>query len=142
MLCSSFPVAISLVRWISANAPTPTRDTPIELKLLEAIQRKGRLPEPTKQKEVRKGDILLTIPDFAYATEKVAIFCDGFAYHGSKDVLASDSQKRNELQADGWAVLTFWGKTILKYPDRCEEQIWRTWKARQSGAENRRVTTT
>jgi len=29
------------------------------------------------------------------------------------------------------AVLTFWGKTILKYPDRCEEQIWRVWKARQ-----------
>jgi very-short-patch-repair endonuclease len=119
-------------QWICANAPTPTKDTPIELKLLEAIQRKGRLPEPTKQKEIKKGDILLTIPDFAYEAEKIAIFCDGFAYHGSKDMLASDSQKRNELQADGWAVLTFWGKTILEHPNRCEQQIWLVWTARHS----------
>ncbi len=119
-------------QWISSNAPTPTKDTPIELKLLEAIQRKGRLPEPRRQKEIKKDDILLTVPDFAYESEKIAIFCDGFAYHGTKDALASDSQKRNEIQADGWAVLTFWGKTILKHPERCEEQIWRVWRARRS----------
>lgn len=120
--------------WIGANTPTSTKDTPIELKLLEAIRRNGRLPEPTKQKEIKKGDILLTVPDFAYEAERIAVYCDGFAYHGSKDVLASDSQKRNELQADGWAVLTFWGKTILKFPDRCEEQIWRIWSARHNPA--------
>ena len=93
------------------------KDTHIELKLLEPVHKNGRLPVPIKQKEIRKGDILLTIPDFAYETEKLAIFCDGFAYHGSKDVLASDSQKRNELQADGWAVLTFWGKQSSNIPN-------------------------
>ena len=68
--------------------------------------------------------MLLTVADFAYEEEKIAIYCDGFAFHGSKEKLASDADKRNKLQAKGWSVLTFWGHTILKYPERCEEQIW------------------
>ncbi|HWR96936.1 MAG TPA: helicase-related protein [Candidatus Methanoperedens sp.] len=111
--------------WIAGEGPKPpTAGTVIEQKLLEAIRAKGRLPEPVAQREFKDGPMLLTVADFAYEQEKIAIYCDGFAFHSSKEKLASDADKRNKLQAKGWSVLTFWGHTILKYPERCEEQIW------------------
>ena len=81
---------------------------------------------------------LITVADFAYEDAKIAIYCDGFAYHADKDKLASDAQKRNYVQSQGWAVLTFWGKTILKYPGRCEDQIWRVYAARRPTPEERK----
>jgi len=116
-------------QWLDQRAEEPTSGTVIEQRLLEAIRGGGRLPEPLAQREFRAASgALLTIADFAYEDQKIAIYCDGFASH--KDKVASDAQKRNELQAQGWAVLTFWGKTILKYPERCEEQVWRLYQAR------------
>jgi len=116
---------------MAAVAQSPA-DSVIEQKLCDAIKLRGRLPLPVKQREFLDGDRLLSVADFAYENEKIAIYCDGFAFHSGKDMLALDAQKRNELQAQGWAVLTFWGKTILKHPDRCEEQIWRTYCARKN----------
>jgi very-short-patch-repair endonuclease len=117
-------------RWIGEKGCEPTSGTVIEKALFQAIRESGRLPEPVPQKKFEKDGVTITIADFAYEEEKIAIYCDGFAYHAGKDKLASDAMKRNELQAQGWAVLTFWGKTILKYPGRCEEQIWRLYKER------------
>lgn len=117
--------------WIGENAPVPTKDTVIERRLRQAIEERGRLPVPVMQREFKNDEgVLITVADFAYEEEKIAIYCDGYAYHGNKDKLATDAQKRNTLQADGWVVLTFWGKTILKYPERCEEQIWRAYRKR------------
>ncbi|MEI6972490.1 MAG: DUF559 domain-containing protein [bacterium] len=104
----------------------------IEQRLREAIRKAGRLPEPQPQREFYAEALLITIAGFVYEKEKIAIYCDGFTYHGSKEKLASDAQKRNLLQADGWAVLTFWGQTDLKYPERCEEQVWRVFQARRT----------
>lgn len=98
--------------------------SPIEHALLDAIARDGRLPVPEAQHEVRLADgALLTVPDFAFPSHKLAIFCDGFAYHGSVDTLATDATKRNRLQSLGWTVLTFWGRQILRNPEACVEQI-------------------
>lgn len=66
---------------------------------------------------------LLTVPDFAWPDLKLAIFCDGYAYHGDPHTLALDAKKRNRLQIMGWLVLTFWGRTIWKNPDRCAQEI-------------------
>jgi ATP-dependent helicase YprA (DUF1998 family)/very-short-patch-repair endonuclease len=118
--------------WTMAAVAQSPADSVIEQKLCDAIKLRGRLPLPVKQREFLDGDRLLSVADFAYENEKIAIYCDGFAFHSGKDMLALDAQKRNELQAQGWAVLTFWGKTILKHPDRCEEQIWRTYCARKN----------
>ena len=59
-------------------------------------------------------------------------YCDGFAFHGTPEKLAADAHKRNHLQSQGWLVLTFWGQTILRNPDRCEEQIWRAFTHRRT----------
>jgi very-short-patch-repair endonuclease len=103
----------------------PTSDTAIEKALLLAIREGGRLAEPVPQFEVSDGaGKLLTIPDFAYPDRQIAIYCDGFAYHGNRETLESDARKRNLLQAMGWTVLTFWGRQILRDPGACESQIW------------------
>lgn len=123
-------------KWIEENAPAPagapTKDTVIERKLFESIAKGGRLPEPVKQREFSSGDVLITVADFAYETEKIAIYCDGFAFHGTAEKLAADANKRNYLQGLGWMVLTFWGQTILRNPERCEEQIWRAFSHRNN----------
>jgi very-short-patch-repair endonuclease len=75
--------------------------------------------------------VVLTIPDFAYPDKKIAIYCDGFAYHGNAETLGKDARKRNELQSRGWAVLTFWGQQILRNPEACETQIWQCYQYRR-----------
>ncbi len=98
-------------------------ESPIEVALLHAIRAAG-LPEPVVQRSFNdECGRLITIADFAYETERLAIYCDGFAYHGQPEKLISDAEKRNKLQAFGWHVLTFWGRTILQHPDQCAEQI-------------------
>jgi very-short-patch-repair endonuclease len=123
-------------KWIEGNVRAPaapqTKDTVIERRLFEAIANGGRLPAPVKQREFRSGDVLITVADFAYEAEKIAIYCDGFAFHGMPENLAADAQKRNQLQSLGWMVLTFWGKTILRNSERCEEQIWRAFTHRST----------
>lgn len=106
--------------------PVPSTVAPqsaIEEALLAAIRADARIPIPTSQHEVRDNGQLLSIPDFAFPDRKVAVFCDGFAFHGNSATLSEDARKRNRLQAMGWLVLTFWGRQILQDPLKCVEQI-------------------
>jgi len=90
------------------------------------------MPLPTPQYEIRDDHgTLLTVPDFAYPDRKIAIFCDGYAYHGNVDALSQDARKRNALQAMGWSVLVFWGRQILRDPAGCEAQIWQCFEFRR-----------
>jgi len=134
--------ALDLSRqWLDAQLVARTADggqpeSPIEHALLDAIRMDGRLPLPAAQHELRLDNgTLLTIPDFAYPACKLAIFCDGFAFHGSADALVSDARKRNALQARGWTVLTFWGKQILREPAACVAQIRACYEASNGRSE-------
>ncbi|MBI4194403.1 MAG: DUF559 domain-containing protein, partial [Betaproteobacteria bacterium] len=104
---------------------------PIETALHDAIRTGGRLPEPVAQFSIL-GDSgeLLTVPDFAFPDRRIAIYCDGFTYHGNKETLESDARKRNTLQSKGWSVLTFWGRQILRDPAACERQVWQCYQFR------------
>ncbi|MGQ0654730.1 MAG: DEAD/DEAH box helicase [Betaproteobacteria bacterium] len=116
----------------AAPEPQPTSGTVIETRLLEAIVAGGRLPQPTSQHQIMsESGTVLTIPDFAYPEKKIAVYCDGFAYHGNVETLGKDARKRNELQAKGWSVLTFWGQQILRNPTACEAQIWQCFQFRR-----------
>jgi len=110
---------------------TETSNTAIEKALLQAIRDGERLPEPTAQYEISDGNgRQLTVADFAYPNRRIAIYCDGFAYHGNRETLESDARKRNIIQGKGWAVLTFWGRQILRNPRACEMQIWQCYQFR------------
>jgi hypothetical protein len=39
-------------------------------------------------------------------------------------------KERNWLQAHGWAVLTFWGRTLLRDPVRCAQEVGDLWRSR------------
>ena len=63
-------------------------------------------------------------------TGGVAVYCDGFAFHGTAETLALDASKRNLLQSRGWVVVTYWGRTILKDAEACAAQVAQIYRQR------------
>jgi hypothetical protein len=103
----------------------------IEEPLRAALDRVGRVPAGDREYEVRDdAGQLVTVPDFAWENAKVAVYCDGYAFHGDRETLELDARKRNFLQSRGWVVLTYWGRTILRDPDACAEQIVEVYRQR------------
>ncbi|MGQ9520985.1 MAG: Zn-binding domain-containing protein [Candidatus Fervidibacter sp.] len=103
----------------------------IEETLQAALERLG-INDFQRDFEIRDEEgQLLTVPDFAWPDLKVAVFCDGYAYHGDPETLALDAGKRNRLQLMGWLVLTFWGRTIWKDADRCAREVQQALQARR-----------
>ena len=110
------------------------KDTSIEVKLRKALWAKGY----RFRKNYKK---LPGAPDIALTKYKIAIFCDGEFFHGKdwdsiKERLKSgknpdywikkidrnierDIEKDSLLQAEGWTIIHFWGKDILKDPEKC-----------------------
>jgi len=94
------------------------------------MQRTG-IPEGRRDLEIRdQNGRLVTVPDFAWPEIKLAVYCDGFAVHANRETLELDASKRNFLQSQGWVVLTYWGRTILRDPEGCARQIFQIWKQR------------
>jgi very-short-patch-repair endonuclease len=71
------------------------------------------------------------VPDLTWPDVKVAVFCDGYAYHGNPETLELDAKKRNFLQSKGWVVLTFWGRTILKDAEGCARSVLQALQSRR-----------
>ncbi|HHH47906.1 MAG TPA: DEAD/DEAH box helicase [Gammaproteobacteria bacterium] len=121
-------------RPVDVNAATGTRrypKGPIEEPLLAALLKIPDFPAPVRDYEIRDAEgRLITVPDFTWEQEKIAVYCDGYAYHGNPETLELDARKRNWLQSNGWAVLTFWGRTILKDPDGCAQQVGALYRQR------------
>jgi hypothetical protein len=103
----------------------------IEEPLRAALEAIPDLPPAQRDLEVRDDqNRLVTVPDFAWPDVKLAVYCDGFAFHGNPETLELDAKKRNFLQSRGWAVLTYWGRTILKDPIACAQQIVAAYRER------------
>ncbi len=82
-------------------------------------------------------------PDIVFISKKVAVFCDSEFWHGyswkeNKDKIHSnkdfwikkiernierDEEVNKMLKKNGWTVLRFWGKEILKNPEICFRKI-------------------
>jgi ATP-dependent helicase YprA (DUF1998 family)/very-short-patch-repair endonuclease len=96
----------------------------IEEVLLGALRKAAVVSEPLRDHEIRNhAGVLITVPDFAWPDIKLAVFCDGFAFHGDPATLELDAKKRNWLQSQGWMVLVYWGRTILKNADACAADV-------------------
>ena len=65
----------------------------------------------------------VTIIDFAWPEQKVAVFCDGWENHHTPERRAADKAKRDALQADGWTVLSYWGGQIIRDAAGCADEI-------------------
>jgi len=120
-------------------------------KCMQAVKNKGSKIEVALEKSLKslglkytKNDkSILGKPDFAFKEQKIAVFCDSEFWHGKnwekrKEDIKSNNEfwyqkiERNiqrdievttELEKQGWLVLRFWGKTILRNPDKCALKI-------------------
>ena len=117
------------------------KDTSIELALRKALWAKGY-----RYRKNYKN--LPGSPDIALTKYKIAIFCDSEFFHGKdwdslklklekgKDPgywikkiernIERDWNKDKKLELEGWTVIHFWGKDILKNPDECVRVIEET----------------
>lgn len=113
-------------------------DTSIEVKLRKSLWNRGYRYRKNYDKLPGKPDIVLT-------KYKIAIFCDSEFFHGKDwEVLKSRLEKSNNSQYwiskisknrerddeinkrllfEGWTVMRFWGKDILKDVDECVRAI-------------------
>ena len=117
------------------------KDTSIEVTLRKALWNKGY--------RYRKNcKILPGRPDIALTKYKIAIFCDSEFFHGKdweilrpklqqgknpdywipkiERNMERDGEKDKELLFQGWTVIHFWGKDILKNTDGCIKVIEET----------------
>lgn len=108
------------------------KDSLIELKLRKALWEKGYRYRKNYSKVLGK-------PDIALVSLKIAIFCDSEFWHGydwenrKYDIKSNnefwvnkiesnikrDKEVNAELERQGWTVLRFWGKQIVKNLDEC-----------------------
>ena len=70
-------------------------------------------------------DTPLTIPDFAFPKDKIAIYCDGYEFHCEREPFQKDRQQSRDLQLQGWCVLRFSGSEILYDTDAVVATIQR-----------------
>lgn len=117
------------------------KDTSIEVILRKALWAKGYRYRKNYKKLPGRPDIALT-------RYKIAVFCDSEFFHGKdwdelrkkletgknpdywiKKIernIERDKEKDLMLQAEGWTVIHFWGKDIIKNTDECIEVIEET----------------
>ena len=114
------------------------KDTSIEVALRKALWAKGY----RYRKNYKR---LPGTPDIAITKYKIAIFCDSEFFHGKDwEVLKPrlekgknpdywipkiqrnmqrDIEKDQALLFEGWTVIHFWGKDIVKHPEECIQVI-------------------
>ena len=121
------------------------KDTKIEIVLRKELWQRGlRYRKNCKTIEGK--------PDIAFIGPKVAVFCDSEFWHGydwesrKADIktnrefwirkiernIQRDAEVDAALKADGWIVLRFWGKQILKNLEECADIIESTVRDRKS----------
>ncbi len=112
------------------------KDTKIEILLRKALWEKGYRYRKNYNKLIGKPDIV--VPKY-----KLVIFCDSEFWHGkdweerSKSIktnreywikkiernIERDKEVSEKLKSDGWKVIRFWGKDILKKLEFCIQEI-------------------
>lgn len=113
-----------------------SKDTKIEIKLRQALWKKGYRYRKNYNKLIGK-------PDIVFIKQKVAIFCDSEFWHGydwenrKKRIksnreywikkiemnLMRDRRVNQQLHDMDWTVIRFWGKEIEQNLDHCLKYI-------------------
>ena len=120
------------------------KDTRIEVLLRKELWRRGLRYRKNPKSVFGK-------PDIVFQSLKIAVFCDsefwhGYAWSATQDDIKTrrdfwipkiernmqrDIEVNEKLKADGWIVLRFWGKDIMKKTQECADIVERTIKIRR-----------
>jgi len=113
-----------------------SKDSEIEILLRKELWRRGL----RYRKNVKN---IYGKPDIAFLSEKVAVFCDSEFWHGFDWENRKNDFKKNreywipkiernmhrdkkvneQLAAEGWTVLRFWGEDIRKHVEKCADIV-------------------
>ena len=118
-----------------------SKDTSIELKLRKALWKNGIRYRKNVNELPGKPDIVIT-------KYKIVIFCDSEFFHGKdwevlrprlekgdnaeywikklKRNIERDDLVNKRLLVEGWTVIRFWGKDIMKNTDQCVKVVKET----------------
>jgi very-short-patch-repair endonuclease len=108
-------LAVGLVCFVFFKAPKPIEsprdkcESPIERKLYDALTFNGY----DVHTQVKCGPYRIDLALFI-GSKKLAIECDGKAYHSSPRQKAHDRKKNAYLRKNGWEVLRFSGRQIYR----------------------------
>jgi very-short-patch-repair endonuclease len=100
-------------------------DSQLESMLLRVL-RNARLPEPSRQHEIREMGKLLARVDIAYPDVQLAIEADGYRYHSGRIAWQKDLARRNALTSRGWRILHVTWEDLRKRRGHVVEEIRRT----------------
>jgi len=112
------------------------KDSLIEILLRKELWRRGY----RYRKNVRT---IFGKPDIVFSKEKIAIFCDSEFWHGYKwnekkieiksrknfwipkieRTIERDKEVSKYLHKEGWKVIRFWGKEIIKDSAKCADIV-------------------
>jgi very-short-patch-repair endonuclease len=95
----------------------PRCESPIEWRLYNALKRRGY----EVKTQVRCGAFRI---DLALPQYRVAIECDGHAFHSSPSQKSRDRRRTAYLYRNGWnSVLRFTGSEINRDVEKCVDRI-------------------
>ncbi|MBW3691704.1 endonuclease domain-containing protein [Aeromonas dhakensis] len=115
-------------------------DSPIELFLLQAMDREGLCPDvqtiicedgltvPSFHKlwennRSRRRMKMITEADFYFPSKKLAVFCDSKKHHSSEDAIKKDKAIDVKLEAIGITSLRISGVDIVDSPFKCASRV-------------------
>lgn len=90
--------------------------------MVRRLLRSASIPDPVLQHRVRCDEMVFLL-DLAWPCQKLAVECEGFAYHQTPNQLAWDEQRRNRLQPRGWRVLAYTWINLRDEPDRIVDEV-------------------
>lgn len=127
-------------------------------KNMQAVKNKNSDIEQLLRKELWKRGLryqknvngVFGHPDIAFIGKKTAVFCDSEFWHGynweerKRDIKSNqefwiskierniqrDIEVNEQLKAQGWTVLRFWGRDIKKHCTECADVIEKALKER------------
>ena len=99
-------------------------ESPIEEQLFNELRkRKGKDGEQLKVfTQVPCGNYRIDLSVF-YKGKKIAIECDGKAYHTGRDQMKHDKKKDHYLKKHGWSVIRFTGSEIFRNSKGCADKV-------------------
>lgn len=128
-------------------------------KCMQANKSKGTKPELLLAKAMwqlglryrKNSKTVFGKPDFSFKKCKVAVFVDGEFWHGKDweirkaDIKSNrefwiakiernmqrDKEVTGRLKAESWTVFRFWGKDVVKNPERYAEKVFRCIRSRK-----------